>query len=313
MPWSDLPFDLAFVIVSLAARQDDLTVLALTLVSNEFQDIADRVLFWDIYFRRRRLTTRMLKNMFSHYCSARLVRARAYVTSIRAPAYHDLEINLLEGALRHCVNLRILVSRNFLESALWITPPPKLKTVGTTYNNVLSRFWPPGSAQVYPLLYGITHLVVGQSIYARDTLYPLGSRLTHLSVGFYSYNIPPWTVPFPQHLQLYLVHLKFSRHPATDEDFHSIVSRSQFADIQHEGRVDGRFVVVVPFSHAKWPGSKTCGGYLVAPDWDTGNPSINSSEKMLYDWLEDGAWTAGDKIVEQRRGNRRSEGEAGVV
>ncbi|KAH8813442.1 hypothetical protein DL96DRAFT_519856 [Flagelloscypha sp. PMI_526] len=301
MPSPLLPFELIIAIVGLAARQDGQTAVALTLVSNEIQVIADRILFCDIYFRNHQAqqTRDMLEIMFSPFCSPRLLRAGAFVSSFRVQYQADDALNskTLENVLRYCTNLQTFVPRSLLEPCYAIVPASSLNTLGITHDWDASVWKIKGSHQV-PLFRGITHVIVetvgmGMSIFKT-------SNLTHLFLQVYRRSAPPWTIhPLPPRLKLCLVYFKVETRKE-DEMYDAIVSESSWADIQHHGRVDRRFVFVVPYSHATWPGSKTCGGFLVAPDWDVLDPLSETSRTTFYNWFKEDAWIEGENIVKQR-------------
>ncbi|KAH8813431.1 hypothetical protein DL96DRAFT_1716342 [Flagelloscypha sp. PMI_526] len=293
IPLSQLPFDLIVAILVTAAYLEDKTAIALTLVSKETQIIADRILFSNIYFRERN-NKKLLDAIFSSQ-SPRLVRARSYIRSIRAPKYDTIEGDTLKSILHHCVNLRTLVAGHLSKAAYSIPTPPNLTTLGLPNDFALIYFWPPNisHSKKHALFLGITHLVV------EDSYWPVRiqtSNLTHVFVGYRPASTPPWTCPLPPNLQVYLIYLPSSCF-STDADIGPILSHSPFADIQYEGRVDKRFVLVVPRSNVTWPGRETCLGFVVAPDWNRRVPE--SSRNNLYNWLEE-AWAEGEKIIQRR-------------
>ncbi|KAH8798425.1 hypothetical protein DL96DRAFT_1639380 [Flagelloscypha sp. PMI_526] len=233
--------------------------------------------------------------MFSTSASPRLLRNMAYITSITIPEDDDaINLKTLKIILQRCINLRTLVSGDLPESAFGITPPSSLKALG--FMDDLSAS-PLHDTEVFPLFRGITHAVIETNEF--NCGHVQASGLTHVYTGCYSTRAPPWTAPLLPQLQLYLVYFQPFM-PKTGADFYTKISESQFDDIQYRGKVDRRFVLVVHPSRAMWPGRETCGGFLVAPDWEAGMPMTKSSRKKLYSWLEDEAWTEGEKIVKQR-------------
>ncbi|KAH8813428.1 hypothetical protein DL96DRAFT_1685272 [Flagelloscypha sp. PMI_526] len=295
IPLSQLPFDLISTIITAAARLDEQTAMALTLVSKETQDIADRILFNNIYFRERNNSDFLDRIFLSQ--SPRLIRARLYITSVRAPKYDKIKGDTLKTILNHGINLRTLVAGDLSNAAFSIQTPPNLTTLGVPNEFALRFFWPQDSSDTenHPLFSGITHLVVEDSYKAVRVHM---SNLTHVFVGCRPASRPPWTHPLPPNLQLYLVYLP-SYCFTMGVDFSPILSQSQFADIQYQKRVDKRFVLVVPRANVMWPGRETCGGFVVAPDWNGGRLVPESSRTNLYDWVGK-AWTEGEKIVEKR-------------
>ncbi|KAH8822375.1 hypothetical protein DL96DRAFT_1620854 [Flagelloscypha sp. PMI_526] len=286
----ELPFELVAIIVSLAAREDQQTGVALTLVSSEIQAIADAFLFQDVYFRKHQDTTNMLKAMASTSCSSRLVRARAHVASIRQYPYGKFDRDVLEGVLRNCPNLQILAARALPRPALTIPLPSGLKTLAVTVDSVLHDMWPPLEPQEHPFFRSITHLIVERT---KGSFHLQKSSLTHLFMGCMSQATPPWILPPPPHLQLALVYFM-------PEDFDNIVLKPSFMAIQYQGKVDKRFVLVVPPSYETWARTNTSSGFLVAPDWDSSYYPMEWDRTMLYDWLKEEAWNEGEKIVRRR-------------
>ncbi|KAH8794206.1 hypothetical protein DL96DRAFT_1724480 [Flagelloscypha sp. PMI_526] len=138
IPLSQLPFDIIVAILVTAANLEDKTAIALTLVSKETQNIADRILFSNIYFRERN-NKKLLDGILSSQ-SPRLVRARSYIRSIRAPKYDTIEADTLKSILHHCVNLRTLVAGHLSKAAYSIPTPSNLTTLGVP-NEFALRFF----------------------------------------------------------------------------------------------------------------------------------------------------------------------------
>ncbi|KAH8813519.1 hypothetical protein DL96DRAFT_1685336 [Flagelloscypha sp. PMI_526] len=302
MDWSKTPLDLIVAIIDFAARQDKQTNLCLTHVSTEVQDIADRVLFRDIYLGIDPQTGRMLRRMLSSACSSpRFLRARAYIRSVRAPAGRGISSDLLGLVFHHCPNLQCLVSSGSESAEVSLNPPTSFKTLGFTLLQDMDNWIKQ------PFFWRITHLVIEENIFVVDHHFrALGmSRLTHIYLGCNKSSAPPWkVVPLPSQLQLCLVFLGFSRRGMTDERFYSVIAQSRFSDIQ-QGKVDNRFIPVVPYRHSMWAGSQTSRGFLVAPDWGMSEslwgmyPTNMVDRKLLYDWLPL-AWTEGERVVKAK-------------
>ncbi|KAH8813441.1 hypothetical protein DL96DRAFT_1758873 [Flagelloscypha sp. PMI_526] len=239
MTWDKLPFELVLCTVTFATLLDGPTGINLTLVSHEFQDIADQILFRNFYFRenRRKQTDQLLETMFSPSCSPRLLRARGHITSFRGPAGNITDHLILKTVLNHCSNLRTLISGVIPRSCYSINGPSNLNTIGVTYDGTLSLRL-VDELRDQPFFRGITYVIIEhpgmESVQA--------SNLTHLFLQFHTYGTPPWTVhPLPVHLQLCLVYLTCGAR-ITDEWFHKLLSGLRFADIEHRGRVDKRLV-----------------------------------------------------------------------
>ncbi|KAH8813518.1 hypothetical protein DL96DRAFT_1626239 [Flagelloscypha sp. PMI_526] len=306
MDRSQMPLDLTLIIIDLATYGDRQTSLCLTLVSKEVQGMADRALFHDIYIDDdiHPQTSQMLQTMLSPSCSSpRFLRARKYVQSVRAPAKRWIGSIVLEQVFRRCPNLRTVVSsdnnRPVIYSWLAITPPPSFKTLGFTAP------WNMDGWSNQPIFKTITHLVIEEEILLlHDSRVRVMGHLTHIFLGCSRSSVPPWTmVTLLTQLQLYLVFLGFSHRGMTNDEFYSTIAESEFSDIQ-QGKVDNRFVIVVPHQHSMWAGSQTCGGFLVAPEWrmDFGwgvYPTHFKDRKPLYDWIQS-SWTEGERIVRAR-------------
>ncbi|KAH8813435.1 hypothetical protein DL96DRAFT_1626040 [Flagelloscypha sp. PMI_526] len=240
----------------------------------------------------------MLDMMFSPSCSPRLLRARVYVTSILAPGSEHLRSDIFESILQNCLNIHTLVVDNIPEPVLSITPPSSLKTLGVTTDTLACNIGPPGKTKQHPLFRGITHLVIEMRFYGSEKLQT--SNLTHVYTRCSVYERPPWLVPLPAQLQLFLIRLT-PIDPVSDKELYKYISQSSWADFQHEGKVDKRFVLIVRHSNTRWRGGSTCGGFVVVPkSWENEYIYKESGRIMLYQWLEKEAWAAGEKVVEQR-------------
>ncbi|KAH8813430.1 hypothetical protein DL96DRAFT_1821226 [Flagelloscypha sp. PMI_526] len=314
MRWSELPFDLIFAIFAVAARTNKRTPLSLTFVTKEIQSVGDRVLFKDILVGTSRKTSQMLKSMFTYSCpSQRLLRAREYIRSLRALSDREIASNVLDNALRYCINLRLVVTKDItLSPAFWITSPPGLHTLGLTSVHGHRTFIVNFSSAA--LFCRITHLVIEELdvVDIRPLLH--APNLTHLFLGCTSRSIPPWdnSSSLPPQIRLCLVYLGFYQTYMTDSVYHKLIANSPFSDIQ-DGIVNHLFVPVTRHRFSNWPGSNTCRGFLVAPD-NWGEPchsAINyftlyatgfTDRKAIYNWLED-ARDFGEEIVKRRETN----------
>ncbi|KAH8813427.1 hypothetical protein DL96DRAFT_1821224 [Flagelloscypha sp. PMI_526] len=309
MPSFVLPFDLTFSVFTVAARMDKRTLLSLTFVSKEIQSIGDRVLFEDIIIGKSRKTSQILKRMFaSDRCSPRLLRAREYIRSLRAPSDHEIPSDLLDNALHYCINLRLLVTKDISRrSAFWIAPPSGLHTLGLTSADGQRTFI--DNFLSVELFCRITHLVIEELNWVDIRPLLHAPNLTHIFLGCTTRSIPPWndSTSLPPQLRLCLVYLGFSEMYMTDSGYHKLIADSLFSDIQ-DGTVDERIVPVVRHQRSNWPGSSTCRGFLVCPQTFS-EPYRDSlyafdftDRKVIYDWLED-AWNLGEEIVKQRTTN----------
>ncbi|KAH8813438.1 hypothetical protein DL96DRAFT_1626046 [Flagelloscypha sp. PMI_526] len=299
MTWDKLPLELVLIVVHFAACLDGSTAVALTMVSNKIQAIADRALFDDFYFReyRREQTHRLLKMMFSSSCSLRLLRARGYITLFRTHAREVINVDLLKVVLNHCPNLRTFVTNRIHDSYFSIPAPSSLDTIGIIGDFEL-YFGPVDQSWNYRFVRGITRVIVENPGAGMSRFQ--GSSLTHIFLSLRPAHAPPWTVhPLPVNLQLCLVYMWFETE-ISDRWLHELISDSALADIQHQGRVDKRFVLVVPHSNAQWPGRKTRGEHLVAPDWGIHRSMSEGSRAIFYKWVNEDAWAKGEKIVQQR-------------
>ncbi|KAH8794581.1 hypothetical protein DL96DRAFT_1827460 [Flagelloscypha sp. PMI_526] len=210
-----LPNELLIQIVELAAGLSTSTIIALSMVSSNFRQIVDPVLFQDIHIGRKHESTRMLKTIISPECPPRLLRARNYILSIRLTRPEGrIGKDILLGLFSHCPNLTYL-SPGIIHFSTWaLTPPARLETLA--FEAFQGLDWEKVDCTTSPLAVQITRLSV-QSASSED-LRQL-SRFLNLSHVFISYSDPwsyyyeptPWEVlgPNTPQLQLVLVHLKF--------------------------------------------------------------------------------------------------------
>ncbi|KAH8817858.1 hypothetical protein DL96DRAFT_1715568 [Flagelloscypha sp. PMI_526] len=210
-----LPNELLIQIVELAAGFSTSTIIALSMVSSNFREIVDPVLFQDIHIGRKHESTRMLKTLISPECPPRLLHARNYILSIRLTRPEGrIGKDILLGLFNYCPNLTYL-SPGVIHPSTWaLTPPSRLKTLA--FEDLQGMDWEKVDCIVSPLAVQITRLSIQNISSGNLRQLPRFRNLSYVFVSYsaplwYSYEQTPWDVlgPNTPQLQLVLVHLKF--------------------------------------------------------------------------------------------------------
>ncbi|KAH8798415.1 hypothetical protein DL96DRAFT_1639351 [Flagelloscypha sp. PMI_526] len=299
-PFPDvLPNELLIQIVELAAGLSTSTVIALSMVSSNFRDIVDPVLFQDIHIGRKHESTRMLKTIISPECPPRLHRARNYILSIRLTRPEGrIGKDILLGLFNHCPNLTYL-SPGIIHPSTWaLTPPSRLQTLA--FEAFQGIDWEKVDCTISPLAVQITRLFIENISSGNLRQLSRFHNLSHVFISyrtrvFYSYEQTPWDVlgsESPQ-LQLVLVHLKFLlpyklapgergilKILEQARDFSPLFTRRMNVDL-----LDPRFVGVVSDRLRPKLEDRSENFIVFIP-----------RDAQMHKWLDCG-WTQGEKVV----------------